>query len=171
MAKSVQDGVNRIANNLLVLREHKGDTRKELVEKLKIYPYDTIVSYELGKRSVPEDYIDAISKLYRVSVNMIKEQDLTRELLTQYDSPMDISDLREKCEFWFYASATSEAARENEYFKKAEEYRKRIENLDFMASMISSARTLYYRSFVENGVLAGAANTLMMLFLEYAQDA
>ena len=131
MANTVDD-VKRIANNLLTLREHKGDTRKALVEELGVYPYDTIVSYELGKRTVPEDYIEAVAKLYNVSVNMIKEQRLTKDLLVIYDSSMDISDFYEKYDFCFYATATSEAARANENFKKAEEYRERIENLDCM---------------------------------------
>jgi transcriptional regulator with XRE-family HTH domain len=169
MANAVNDDVKRIANNLLTLREHKGDTRKSLVEKLGVYPYDTIVSYELGKRNVPEDYIEAVAKLYHVSVNMIKEQRLTKDLLVIYDSSMDISDFYEKHDFWFYATATSEAARANENFKKAEEYRERIENLDCMETMPNSARTLYYKAFIEDGILAGAANTIMMLFVEYSQ--
>lgn len=169
MTNVMNDDVKRIANNLLTLREHKGDTRKELVQKLKVYPYDTIVAYELGKRNVPEDYIEAVAKLYRVSVNMIKEQSLTRDLLVIYDSPMDISEFYEKHDFVFYATATSDAARSNEHFKMAEEYRKRIKKLDCMETMPNFARSLYYKSFVEDGILAGAANTIMMLFVEYGQ--
>ena len=61
----------------------------------------------------------------------------------------------------------SEAAKTNEHFKKAEEYRKRIESLDCMETMVNTARKLYYSAFIEDGILAGAANTLMMLFIEY----
>ena len=172
MANIINDDVMRIANNLLTLREHKGDTREELVEKLKsysvYYSHHTIRSFERGERTAKEDYIEAIAKLYNISVNMIKEQSLTKSLLVKYDFPMDISNFYDKCDFLFYATATSKAARANAHFQKAEEYRERIEKLDYMQTMPNAARSLYYAAFVEDGILVGAANALMMLFFEYS---
>ena len=173
MTKIKDDVIKRIANNLLTLRDHKGDTRKDLVEKLKSYSIfysdNTIKAYELCGRPATEEYIEAVAKLYNVSVNMIKEQSITKDLLVEYDSSMNISDFHETYGFLFIATATSQTAMGNDHFKKAEEYRERIEKLDFMETMPNAARSLYYKAFVEDGILAGAANTLMMLFFEYSQ--
>ena len=163
------DDVKRIANNLRILRKYKGDTREELAEKLNGYSSNTIASYELGRRNAPMDYIEDVAKLYGVSVNMIREQTLTRALLDSYNSSIDIAEFFEMYEFYFLAVATSEFAKENQHFKKADEYRKRIENMDFMEMMVNTTRNLYYKSFAEDGILAGAANTIMMLLMEYSQ--
>lgn len=169
MKNIVEDDAKRIADNLLTLREHKGDTRKKLAHKLDGYSYDTIVAYELQKRNIPQEYVTTIAEVYNIPVSMIMEQNLTKELLVSYDSLIDKSDFLKCFDLFFFAAATSEGARANEHFKKADTYRERIENLDFMGMMPNSARTLYYKSFIEDGILAGAANTLMMIFIEYAQ--
>lgn len=169
MKSVVEDDITRIAKNLKTLREYKHDTREKLACKLEGYSRHTIDAYELRKRNIPQEYITAVAKVYNFPVNMIVEQTLTKELLVSYDSLIDRSDFLKCLDLLFFATATSERAKSNEHFKKAEEYRERIESLDFMEMMPNSARTLYYKSFIEDGILAGAANTLMMIFVEYAQ--
>ena len=165
----MEDDTRRIAENLIVLRKHKCDTREELACKLEGYSRHTIAAYELQKRNIPQEYIATIAEVYNIPVSMIMEQNLTKELLVSYDSLIDKSEFLKCFDLFFFAAASSEGARANEHFKKADTYRERIENLDFMEMMPNSARTLYYKSFVEDGILAGAANTLMMIFVEYAQ--
>lgn len=159
----------RIANNVRLIREHWEDDRKTLVELLNgVYPYDTIKAYEYGKRPVPDDYISAISNLYGVTVNMIKEQTLTEELLAAYDSKLDIVEFFNEHDFVIFAGAISEAAKENADFQEAEKCLQRIINLNYSIDDPTNARKLYFKSFEDTGLLAGAANAIMMLFVEYS---
>lgn len=158
-----------IANNVRLIREHWGDkNRKTFVELLGgIYPYDTIKSYEYGDRPIPDDYIEAISNLYGVTVQMIKEQTLTEELLTAYDSVFSMADFMVDHDLFLYTAAFNEAAMANEDFVAADSIYQKILEYDYTLENLTVARNLYYKSFIEAGLLPGAANTLMMLCFEY----
>ena len=110
MTKKIDD-VMRLANNVRLLRERWEDSRITLSKKLQCFPPDTIRAYERGTRLVTDDYINALSKLYRIPFSMIKEQTLTKELLIEYDMPFDVVDFFKNHNFLFNSSGKLHSVR------------------------------------------------------------
>ena len=180
MKDTAKDEMMRVANNLRILREYNGDSQKNLAEKTG-YSCETIRTYECGRRgrrkdrkasfenhNISEEYIESVAKQYCFPVNIIKEQQLSKELLESWCSAVKRSELFGLQEIFFCSAITSETALLNAHFKKAEEYCNRIKSLDYMEKMPEVAKLHYYESFIEEGIWEGAANTVMMLFVEYA---
>lgn len=160
------DDTNRVGNNIRVLREHRGDSRENLGKAINV-AYSTVASFENGIRTVNDEHIEKIAKKYGVSFDMIKAQTLTKELLVEYDAQVNNEIANELNKILFVGKVTSPLARKNDNFKQADEYFQRIINLDYMETMVRTSRELYYKSFKEDGILAGAANTIMMLLVEF----
>ena len=167
----------QIARNVKIIRNFYGDTRRELAEKSS-YPYDTIVAYESEKRDVTDDYIKEIERQYRIPAIIIKNQEIERRMLEGLRDVLDVckvSDISADILGLLFAfPAVSDAALSNDKFKSAHELYKKIESsvddlekaTTILPSMPKQARVLYYLSFSQDGIVAGAANTIMMMFFE-----
>ena len=173
MKNDSKEDMQRITGNIRLLREHWEDTREVLSEELANNNYPvavvTIKSYENGQRDIPPEYVEALAKIYNISTRIVMEQELTKELLDSYYAQLNFVSYLKDIDFMFFnAAVTSDSALLNEDFVRANEHFKALVNYDF-ENMVSPTviRELYYKSFVEGDVLAGAANTLMMLFMEY----
>ena len=168
----------QIARNVKIIRNFYGDTRRELAEKSS-YPYDTIVAYESEKRDVTDDYIKEIERQYRIPAIIIKNQEIERRMLEGLRDVLDVckvSDISADILGLLFAfPAVSDAALSNDKFKSAHELYKKIESsvddlekaTTILPSMPKQARVLYYLSFSQDGIVAGAANTIMMMFFEF----
>lgn len=174
MKDNFQEDMQIISKNIRLLRDFWGDTRPCLAEELtnNNYPVakDTIKSYENGDRDIPDEYIEAIAKMYNISSRLIKEQTLTLELLESYYAQVNLRNLTQTYDFIFYNAAVTDDSTENEGFIRAITYLKALVNFDFENAVSpTEIRELFYTAFIDEKNLAGASNTLMMLFVEYAQ--
>lgn len=158
-----------IGNNIKVLREirkkdGKKRTQKELGDYLGISS-KTVSSFERGERDV-NFYLSQIAKFFDVTVEILKEEKITSHTIQSltsisWDFARDLSNRS-------YIRFTSPAALKNKDFVKANDWFTDILSCDFRSlPKIRACRNCYYKAFKEANILAGAANTITLLHLEY----
>ncbi|MBQ7968813.1 MAG: helix-turn-helix transcriptional regulator [Clostridia bacterium] len=159
---------SRIANNISILVEHRGGKLKDL-EKVLNVAYSTVAAFANGTRHVSDEHLEKIAKYYKIPFEILKEETLSFEYLREYDAIPNMDEMLKKYELFFQSKVTSQMSKDNKYFQKADELFDRIREFVCMETMPKTSRELYYKAYKEDGILAGAANTLMMLFIEYTQ--
>ena len=157
----------RLGENIRFLRKQSGHSQKELGDILHVS--DKCIShFERGIRRPSEEYLRAIASHYGVSVEMLLMEQITAKTLSDATDIVTheyVTKAFHKVHIRFHnANAT-----QNINFQRATELHLRYlsGDEDFMDTMLTSCRDRYYRSFKESNVLAGAANTLMLLIVEY----
>ena len=159
----------RIGKNISVLRSYRRETQEHLAGKIRVCK-SYIGHWENGKRLPTAANLEAIADYYGISVEMLTTEKISFQTLDELLNTVSFEkyyDMGVK----IFKRFTSPAGKNNADFCRAEELYHRLFNLNdetTTITMMKTCRTYYYNSFKNENILAGAANTIMMLLYEYA---
>lgn len=155
-----------IGKNISVLRTYRRETQGDLASKIRVCK-SYIGHWENGKRLPTAANLEAIADYYGISVEMITTQKISFQTLDELLNTVSF----EKCYdtgIKILKRFTSPAGKNNADFCRGEELYHRLFNDETSTiTTVKTCRMYYYNSFKNENILAGAANTIMMLFHEY----
>lgn len=154
-----------IGNNIRLLRKHYHVTQQTLADLLNYTP-SVISMIEKGTRSLPEDLLPVIAERFTIPVKKLLEP-ITPEELSERDLKIGKKQLYSVYGAMYSCYTTTEAM-ENPNFSKAVDYYLRITTEgNIIPSMIHECEMLFLKSFREDGILLGAANTISLILFQF----
>ena len=156
-----------LGNNIKTLREHKKETQQDLADILGVSS-KLISCYELGTRKITEENIQIIAEHYGIDVETLVNEEVNEAWLKEWQSFLDDDSLIGFFKSTFRRFKTDQDL-ENQNFKRGDEMLSQyLRGETNMNTVLNSARNRFYQSYKEAGLLHGAANTLMLILLEFA---
>ena len=154
-----------LAKNLKTLRKYKGETQHELANVLYVTT-DTVSKYEKAERMPGEESIQRIAEHYEVPYYKLVSDEITIDYLKKRTEDIDV--VSDASNLSVMDGYTNEKAQKNEVFNEAYGYYKRILESDMpMDSMISKCKALFYKSFRDSNLTAGAVNTIALIYFDF----
>lgn len=154
-----------IGKNIRLLRKHYHVKQKTLAELLNYAP-SVISMIEKGTRSLPEDLLPIIAEHFTIPVKKLLEP-ITPEELAERDSKIGKKQLFSVYGALYRCYTTTEAM-ENPHFSKAVDYYLRITTEgNIIPSLIHECEILFLKSFREDGIILGAANTISIILFQF----
>ena len=159
------------AKNIKLLRKCRGELQFQLGNIIG-YSDKTISAFENGRNTPNEETFIKIANHYEVSLDMLLHEKLTKRIISQRNEIIDTS----KQITWvngFFVRVKSNKALNDEWFIKATECFDKLLSINTISSILvresfEKCKNAYFNSYKHSHIIAGAANTLMVIFLEYA---
>lgn len=176
MPKQAIEDRKRIANNVVLLRKYHDEDRRDMLidkgpRKAVNVAYSTLAHYENCERSFTDEVLEQIAKRYDMTVDLIKNSTFTNSFLEKYYANIRLEQLLRVLELLLSMHTSNDIALRNKCFSEAEDcfINAFAPNLTKKTKeeMLKKSRELYYKSFRENNIYAGAANTVCLIFWEY----
>lgn len=155
-----------LGNNVKTLREHKKETQQDLADILGVSS-KLISCYELGTRKISKENIQIIVEHYGIDEETLVNEEVNEAWLEEWKSFLD-----DNCLIGFFKSTfrrfKTDQDLENQNFKRGDELISQyLRGETNMNTVLNSARNRFYQSYKEAGLLHGAANTLMLILMEF----
>lgn len=156
-----------LGNNVKTLREHKKETQQDLADILGVSS-KLISCYELGTRKISKENIQIIAEHYGIDLETLINEEVNEAWLEEWQSLLD-----DDCLIRFFKSTfrrfKTDQDIENQNFKRGDELLSQyLRGESTMSTILNSARNRFYKSYKDAGLLNGAANTLMLILMEFA---
>lgn len=157
---------NILGENILLLREFHNESQTDLA-KIIGKSLDSVSKYERGLRAPKKETLKLIAKHYGLSINTIMNSVLTIKYLEELNH-----DIRDKISLKSFKSiltqiTSSEAETNNNFIIAQKCFFHILETDTPMDCMFIECKQHFYKSFQEENLLEGAANTIMILFWEF----
>ena len=157
---------SNLGSNIRTLRKYNKERQKDFADILHV-TLDTVSKYERSKRTPNEEILDLISTHYNIPLYSLLNDSITYEYLDSRSKAID-KPLLELLAKSIYIETSSPKARTNHTFSNGCDYlncffESPTSNLFF----IQKSKSLFYESYKESKLIAGAANTLLSIMFEY----
>lgn len=155
----------RMGKNLRFLRDREGLTQSDVADLLGLGSRKTICGYEKGD-IIPKKYHRQLADYFDVSIEEFKNNNIEGDA----DNQMSVCVEPDEVESFFSKLGIyqiSPEAIKNDDFLRGDELLKIILTGDISSVRMAACRNRFYNSFKKGNIMEGAANVLMMLFLEY----
>ena len=159
------------AKNIKLLRKSRGELQFQLGNIIG-YSDRAISAFENGRNTPSEEIFTKIADHYEVTLDMLLHEKLTKKIISQRNEIIDIS----MQTTWFNALCVrvkSNRALNDEHFIMATDCFEKLLSINtiftiFIRESFEKCKNAYYDSYKHSRIIAGAANTLMVIILEYA---
>ena len=159
------------AKNIKLLRKSRGELQFQLGNIIG-YSDLAISAFENGRNTPSEEIFTKIADHYEVTLDMLLHEKLTKKIISQRNEIIDIS----MQTTWFNALCVrvkSNRALNDEHFIMATDCFEKLLSINtistiFIRESFEKCKNAYYDSYKHSRIIAGAANTLMVIILEYA---
>ena len=159
------------AKNIKLLRKSRGELQFQLGNIIG-YSDRAISAFENGRNTPSEEIFTKITDHYEVTLDMLLHEKLTKKIISQRNEIIDIS----MQTTWFNALCVrvkSNRALNDEHFIMATDCFEKLLSINtistiFIRESFEKCKNAYYDSYKHSRIIAGAANTLMVIILEYA---
>ena len=157
-----------LGNNIKTLRENKKESQQDLADILGVSS-KLISCYELGTRKISEEKTKIIAEHYGIDVETLVNEEVNETWLKEWQACLDDDCLISYFKSTFRRFKTNQDLL-NQNFKLGDEMLSRyLRGETNMDTILNSARNRFYQSYKEDGLLDGAANTLMLILMEFSQ--
>ena len=159
------------AKNIKLLRKSRGELQFQLGNIIG-YSDRAISAFENGRNTPSEEIFTKIADHYEVTLDMLLHEKLTKKIISQRNEIIDIS----MQTTWFNALCVrvkSNRALNDEHFIMATDCFEKLLSINtistiFIRESFEKCKNAYFDSYKHSRIIAGAANTLMVIILEYA---
>ena len=159
------------AKNIKLLRKSRGELQFQLGNIIG-YSDRAISAFENGRNTPSEEIFTKIADHYEVTLDMLLHEKLTKKIISQRNEIIDIS----MQTTWFNALCVrvkSNRALNDEHFIMATDCFEKLLSINtistiFIRESFEKCKNAYFDSYKHSRIIAGAANTLMVIMLEYA---
>ena len=159
------------AKNIKLLRKSRGELQFQLGNIIG-YSDRAISAFENGRNTPSEEIFTKIADHYEVTLDMLLHETLTKKIISQRNEIIDIS----MQTTWFNALCVrvkSNRALNDEHFIMATDCFEKLLSINtistiFIRESFEKCKNAYFDSYKQSRIIAGAANTLMVIILEYA---
>lgn len=159
------------AKNIKLLRKSRGELQFQLGNIIG-YSDRAISAFENGRNTPSEEIFTKIADHYEVTLDMLLHEKLTKKIISQRNEIIDIS----MQTTWFNALCVrvkSNRALNDEHFIMATDCFEKLLSINtistiFIRESFEKCKNAYFDSYKHSRIIAGAANTLTVIILEYA---
>ena len=159
------------AKNIKLLRKCRGELQFQLGNIIG-YSDRAVSAFENGRNTPSEETFIKIANHYEVTLDMLLHEKLTKKTISQRNEIIDIS----MQTTWFNALCVrvkSNRALNDEHFIMATDCFEKLLSINtistiFIGESFEKCKNAYFDSYKHSRIIAGAANTLMVIILEYA---
>lgn len=145
--------------------KQNGDTNRKLALKFQ-YGESTVYSYLNGTREITQDFLISVAQHYGIPLKKLSKERLTKDDVSKLYDFVNEEEYQRYGECLFLLQDNTLNSDE---FNNAIKYFNQIDLLENLSrTLVKKCREMFYTSFINDGILEGAANTLMLILLEFS---
>ena len=156
----------RIGKNIEFLRKRNNNETQFSLARAIGKSHQYISTVENGKRHVLKEDLAKIARYYDVTVELVENEVLTEEKIRKLNT-IKFDDSSQSLNFLFMTWKTPQPTQDEDFNRGLELWNKFLQDGGIHPYMLRPCRERFYNSYKNGNILAGAANTLRLLVLEY----